>query len=194
MLIRHGEKPDGGPDLSVRGSSRAGAIPSLFANPPPNTTLETSCRLATGNGQFSGSYPLVDVPTGTTPASSLLPPPDFLFAAMASKSSNRPVETITPLATALGQTIDASFDDDAYQSLADAITSKAYAGKTVLVCWHHGKMADLAQSLGVSPKPKKPSGTVFDRLWLIDYSYAAGTRTVTFTDGAQWLLYGDSSS
>src|SRR5690349_20849493 len=41
------------------------------------------------------------------------PKPDFLFATQASKHSNRPVETITPLSAALGLTINSTYSNSA---------------------------------------------------------------------------------
>jgi hypothetical protein len=60
MLIRHGEKlgdsssdKDGGPNLSMRGSARAAALPQLFA--PAKTPY--GCALNIGKKQtFSGNW------------------------------------------------------------------------------------------------------------------------------------------
>src|SRR5580698_9315524 len=88
LIIRHGEKlgdsssdEDGGPDLSVRGSSRAAALPSLFAPANP----EFACALvADGSTGFTGAYSQVDL-TGNAPRFAT---PDFLFATATSKHSN----------------------------------------------------------------------------------------------------------
>ena len=69
-----------------------------------------------------------------------LPRPDFLFATHVSKKSNRPVETITPLSAALKLPISSEVADDDYALLAKELLSGKYAGKVVLVAWHHGKM------------------------------------------------------
>src|SRR5579863_4755553 len=59
--------------------------------------------------------------------------PAFLFAARPSKESDRSVETLQPLATALRLRIDDRFPDDAYAQLASTIlTGAAYAGAHVL--------------------------------------------------------------
>ena len=65
-LIRHGEKlgdanndKDGSPDLSVRGSARAAALPSLFL-PGPRITADAPtaprCALDANGGSFTGMF------------------------------------------------------------------------------------------------------------------------------------------
>ncbi len=76
------------------------------------------------------------------------PRPDFLIATRKSKGSNRPVETLTPLSEALHETIDSSFSSEAIDDVAHTVlTDPKYAGKTVLIAWHHGKIPDLAKAL-----------------------------------------------
>jgi phosphohistidine phosphatase SixA len=68
-----------------------------------------------------------------------LPRPDVIVATHASKNSNRPIETVEPLARALGLDIDHRFRQDDFAILArDLLTDRRFAGKVVLVCWHHG--------------------------------------------------------
>jgi hypothetical protein len=190
MIIRHGEKlgdssndKDGGPNLSMRGSARAAALPQLFA---PATT-PYGCALNIGEQQsFSGAYQAVQI-TGTAPRFST---PAFLFATKESKGSNRPVETITPLSAALNLSYNDKHSDSDYAKVAsDILTHSQYAGKVVLVCWHHGNIPALATALGVSNAPKWES-SVFDRVWSISFSNGAAS----LADGAQMLLYGDSAS
>jgi phosphohistidine phosphatase SixA len=98
------------------------------------------------------------------------PRPDFLIAAKKSKGSNRPVETITPLAKALDEPIDSTFKAEEINQIAHAVSSDAkYAGKVVLICWHHEKIPDLAKALGVTDAPAKWNSKVFDQVWEITY-------------------------
>ena len=115
--------------------------------------------------------------------------PEFLFATKASQRSNRPVETIAPLARALHLRIDARFAEEKFASLAqDLLSHSRYAGVTVLICWHHGTIPRLAAALGVvNPPPTWPDAQ-FDRIWRIRYAGAA----VTLDDLPQHLLDGDS--
>src|SRR5205085_8777456 len=97
LIIRHGEKvgdpkkdDDGGRHLSIRGSARAAALPSLFAGPLP----QLSCKFYAKAGTLVGEYR--DIPLkGPAPRFTA---PNFIFATEASKHSKRPVETVTPLA------------------------------------------------------------------------------------------------
>jgi hypothetical protein len=122
--------------------------------------------------------------------------PDFLFAAQASKHSNRPVETITPLSVRLGIEIDCKHADDEYQKLADDILGNAkYAGKRILICWHHGKIPELTAALGGVPPFSPWPGYIFDRVWKIEYPAAGRTVTnLSVQNIPQMLLFGDSGS
>jgi hypothetical protein len=78
------------------------------------------------------------------------PNPDFLFASAPSRSSNRPVETLTPLAGITKLPLNQSIADQDYPVLAaDLLNKPKYDGKLVIVCWHHGNIPDLALALGL---------------------------------------------
>lgn len=117
-----------------------------------------------------------------------LPVPQVLFATHVSKHSNRPVETITPLAAALKLPIDSTIMDDDYAALAKELLSGKYAGKVVLVAWHHGKIPQLATALGAQPPYMPWPAAQFDRVWRIDYR----DGKATMRDLPQQLLSGDS--
>ncbi len=129
--------------------------------------------------------PKLFLPTGVRPD---LPMPQVLFATHQSKHSNRPVETITPLSEALHLPISHDIMDDDYPELAKLLLSGQYAGKVVLVSWHHGKIPQLAQVLGVEPPYAKWPDEQFDRVWRIDYM--GGKATIK--DLPQSLMPGDS--
>lgn len=102
--------------------------------------------------------------------------PDFLFATRKSSHSNRPMETIEPLSKALRLTIVTSFKDDEFAALAhELLTNPKYAGKIVLIAWHHGKIPQLAHALGATAAPDKWNGKEFDRVWEISYSNGGAT-------------------
>lgn len=200
-IIRHGEKL-GDPsrddeairDLSIRGSARAAAIPSLFA-PATTPTTELSCELAAGTTEYDGTYhenPLTTSP----PPQRLFATPDFLFATANSHNSQRPIETITPLSAALQLQINPGlpepFREKDHAALATYLLSKStFTGKVVLICWHHGTIPDLAKELNAPANQiSKWNGAVFDRVWEIKY----GTEPPTFHDFPQQLLYGDSAN
>ena len=190
MLIRHGEKlgdpatdDEGGPDLSVRGSARAAALPALFAPASP----EIDCVIDGNHGSFDAKYGSEQI-TGPPPR---FVTPDFMIATADSKHSNRPRETATPTAIALGVPFDPktySNSEKDIKKLVDDLTSKKeYDGKVILICWHHGTIATIAQKLGVASPPPW-HGSVFDRVWVIDFTQTP----LTVDNQPQQLLYGDS--
>ena len=53
-----------------------------------------------------------------------------------------------------------------FAQLADEVLGNPkYAGKTVLVCWHHGTLTDLARKLGAADAPERYKDSAFDRVW-----------------------------
>jgi hypothetical protein len=214
MIIRHGEKPgdpnndkDGGPNLSILGSARAAALPSLFTPDPTQgsgpSLPQLTCDLTAGaEAEFSGVYGNSNI----TARDSRYPTPNFLFATAPTNSSSRPVETITPTLGALqfftnnpGMIINdnAKFTNDSagIQALKSEILGNpnTYGGKYVLICWHHGTIPQLTEAFGVPsnqlPWPSWP-GTVFDLVFYI--SWPSGTAQLGVF--VQTLLYGDSAT
>ena len=117
-----------------------------------------------------------------------LPTPQVLFATHVSAHSNRPVQTVTPLAAALHLPINDSFKADDYAGLAAALLSGKYAGKVVLVVWHHGSIPQLATALGATPPYSPWPEEQYDRIWRIDYT----NGKVSLQDLPYALLPGDS--
>ena len=117
---------------------------------------------------------------------------DYLFATKNSTHSHRPVETITPLHKALKLKINHDFNDDDFKGIADHILGNPkYSGARILICWHHGKIPQLAAALLVADPPSPWPDEVFDRVWIIDYE-AGGSGVLR--NVPQKLLYGDSDS
>src|SRR5262249_17337907 len=116
-----------------------------------------------------------------------------------SKHSNRPVETVRPLAKALGgMDIHAKHRDDEYPAVVDHLFRNAkYAGKSVLICWHHGKIPKLTRVLLARGKngdkikeqvPRHWDDGIFDRVWEITFD---GRGNATFLNRPQKLLFKD---
>lgn len=188
LIIRHGEKvgdpkkdDDGGRHLSVRGSARAAALPSLFIPALP----QLGGKLYQHASGFAGEYQEVPV-KGSAPR---FRAPNHIFATQASKQSKRPQETVTPLSTALKVPLNDGFTDNeaSIQKMTNSILND-YPGEIVLVCWHHGMIPEIAKALGVA-RPPKWDGKVFDRVWQITFP----KNKATLTDAPQMLLYGDSA-
>jgi hypothetical protein len=134
--------------------------------------------------------------------------PDFIFAASNEKDSQRPVETVTPLAMKLKLPIIDTYESKLPASLIDK-DSKAkpakgpgmlglrdevfgtpkYFGKTILVSWRHGTISKLATTLKATKVPAKWEDDVFDRVWQITYD---DQGNATFRDRPQRLLPKDA--
>ena len=211
MIIRHGEKlgdptsdDSGGKHLSLQGSARAAALPALFLPswwqpppltppppPPPPAGPVLECKLEASSGAFAGSY---EAKTGPSVAPRFAQPA-VVVATAESGHSNRPIETVTPTATALGLQINpyGSYTNSGKDiaNLATAVlTSSDYAGKVVLICWHHGTINTLAAALNGTGAVKW-AGTVFDRVWLLDYSQGSSPAIQQF---GQMLLFTDEKN
>jgi hypothetical protein len=105
--------------------------------------------------------------------------PDFLIATQATSSSNRPVETITPLFNETKVVIDSKHPDKDYDKVAaDILGNPKYAGKQVLICWHHGKIPKLAAALGGLPPVSEWPCDAFDRVWQITYPTDGSATTI----------------
>lgn len=160
ILLRHAEKPDdpAAVHLSPKGRERARALVSLLGKSSPLTSHA---------------------------------PIAALYATDVTKKdhSHRNGETLAPLAKELGLPVQTPYKTEAYSALARKILANtAYRGKTVVICWTHHNIADLATALGVQPKPSQWNDTTFDRLWMIK----PGVSGASFQDLPQELLNGDS--
>lgn len=99
--------------------------------------------------------------------------PDFIFAAAITRHSARPYETVRPLSKVTGVGIDGTIADNDYGALAKELLTKAkYAGKLVVVCWHHGNIPPLMRSLGArkGEYPNPWDHTVFNLILQTGFS------------------------
>jgi hypothetical protein len=141
ILIRHAEKPADpqDPHLSPSGGKRAERLVSFITTDPAMTRFGL---------------------------------PVAVFATQATKHDNgqRTQETVAPLARALKLPVQTPYLGKDYARLAKLILANpAYAGMTVLICWNHEEIPQLAVALGVTPEPPKWKGSVFDQVYVISY-------------------------
>jgi hypothetical protein len=98
---------------------------------------------------------------------------------------------VAPLAKSLELKINDDYANEDFARLArELFGNPRYAGKTVLICWHHGRIPALAASLKAAEAPRHWKDAVYDRVWQIDYSK---TGKATFHNLPQQLLAGDST-
>jgi phosphohistidine phosphatase SixA len=117
--------------------------------------------------------------------------PDFIWATAPTKKSRRPLETIQPLAESLHLTVQDKYSDEQFADLAQTLLSDSkYAGKNIVIAWHHGEIPNLAKALGAKDAPDKWNGEVFDRVWVLTYT----DGQVQFQNLPQMALPGDSQN
>lgn len=176
MVIRHAEKPTGEP----------GGEPGVM----PDGTANEEALTATGWKRAQALVGLFD-PVGGQFKSPELVKPLRLFASVPSSvdASLRPVQTITPLAEALGLDINKSFGKDDEKDLVKAAKS---AGDVVLIAWQHERIPKIAgYILGEDGQyPGKWDKLRFDLVWVFDRQGAADSWS--FAQVPQLLLPGDS--
>jgi hypothetical protein len=141
ILIRHADKPADpkDPHLSQAGVQRAERLVSFVTTDPAMTRFGL---------------------------------PVAVFATRTTKDDNgqRTQETVAPLAKVLKLPVQTPFLGKDYAALAHLIlTDQVYAGKTVLICWNHEEIPQLAAALGVAPEPPKWKGSAYDQVYLISY-------------------------
>jgi hypothetical protein len=142
ILIRHAEEPSDkhNPHLSNSGVERAHRLVSFVTT----DTLMTRFGL-----------------------------PVAVFATRTTQDGfgQRTQETVAPLAQQLHLPVRTPFLSKEYSELPGLILgTPGYAGKTVLVCWTHSSLAQLAGALGVKPRPHNWKDTVYDHGYVITYA------------------------
>lgn len=101
--------------------------------------------------------------------------PDFLIAAKTSRKSQRPYDTLKPLAESLGLDIMEKFDDEEVDALVAHLGGKSkYAGKFGVISWRHSDIPALLEALGA------PAGS-YPQDW--DYDEYKLMFEVRFADG-----------
>lgn len=194
LLLRHAEKPTDtkDPNLSTRGYSRAGALPAwlISAFGKPVAVYAMKSGEAGAAGTLSGTERFVRSNSTRAATSGL--------AKGGEHKTHRPVQTVTPLATALGMTVKTPYGYDDIQPLVhELLTTPEYAAKIVVVCWVHGEIKTIAKQLGYE-QAKDWDGDDYDHVWAITPTASATlgldtSDSVTLKVVPQRLLFGDAS-
>ncbi|MFK7750554.1 MAG: hypothetical protein AB8B65_19335 [Kordia sp.] len=118
---------------------------------------------------------------------------DHIFAAgVGHKShSERPRETITPLAERLDKKVHDSYLKYQYKEMITHIFSDdKYTDSTIAMAWQHTDIEAIANAFGTKDVPtSKWPGSCFDLVWKLIYN---GDKTYTLTQIPQLLMYGDT--
>jgi len=158
IIIRHAEKPAEGNDLSLQGRERAAALVPYFLGTPDVLEFKTPVAI-------------------------------YAQAAKKETSSIRSIATVKPLADSLGLAVNEKYTRDEFrQMVAEIMADPHYEGHTVLICWEHGVIPDIAKEFGAGDAPTKWHGKRFDRTWIIKFRTG---KTPEFKDLPQHLMYND---
>jgi hypothetical protein len=135
ILIRHGEKPEQGDGLSLKGLERAAALVPFLSQRDGDRSVP--CAI-------------------------------FAQGPTSKRTSQRPVETVAPLAQSLGIQVKTFHHSAVADMVKQVLSNRKYDGKTVLICWEHHGIPDIATAMGVQKVPEWP-GQVYDRLWIVTF-------------------------
>jgi hypothetical protein len=175
MAIRHAEKPVG----------QFNGIDG-FGNPDSTSLIPQGWQRA------GALVPLFGSSFGA------LPTPSYLFAPNIADSvtSRRPFETITPLAAALGITINAApgavtpgqYDAADYPAMVSAALT---CPGVVLIAWEHEAIPLIGNTIlgNATAVPQTWPSARFDIVWIFDLNPT--TNVYTFNQAPQLLLQGD---
>jgi hypothetical protein len=163
LIIRHAEKDEGTPNLSADGYQRAQLLVNYFETTPAVTQYGTPVAI----------YAMAPKPGDP-------------------QSTERPIQTVTPLAQALGLKLNTSYTKKESDALVQEILSNpAYDGKMVLICWEHNAISDVVASFGVTPQPAPWPDSDFGSVWEINYS---GDQISSFKQFSENLMPDDNGS
>ena len=113
--------------------------------------------------------------------------------AMAPKDKNgsvRAIETVQPFSDQTGIKIRQKFLRDDVKQLVKKISDSKYDGQTVLICWEHSVIPEIAAAFGAKSAPASwDGGNVFDRAWILTFK----NDQIKFQDIPEHVLPGDSN-
>jgi broad specificity phosphatase PhoE len=175
FIIRHAERPDG----SYQGINELGAN-------DPESLIPRGWQRAGALAVFFGSK-------------DGLPAPDQIYAAASGKKkvaprvkvgskSNRPIETVTPLASKLKKVPTETYTTGDEASLVDEIVKP---DGVTLVCWEHEAIPEIAKLImgKAAGIPDPWPGARFDVVWC--FTRAGASKPWSFDQVCQRLLAGD---
>jgi hypothetical protein len=117
---------------------------------------------------------------------------DAVFAAGVGAKSNseRPRETVTPLAEKLGKKLNDTYLKFQYQEMITYILGDdAYTDTTIAIAWQHTDIATIATAFGAEKVPvTKWPEDCFDLVWKLTYN---GNKGYSLAQIPQLLMFGD---
>ncbi len=185
MIIRHAEKPPNPPnktgpwDVLVNGQSGGGE------------------SLIVPGWQRAGALNAFFAPYQSTPSNSEIATPNYIYAANPSGETQRPWETVTPLAAWLNYSQGSPQFNVSYSvggGEQDLVTSVLALSGVVLICWEHDNIMPNIMNAIKSAVPitnyssiPNPFPDVFYMVWVLDL--VGSSYTWTYVN--QNLMAGD---
>ncbi|XTI88184.1 hypothetical protein V2W45_1487941, partial [Cenococcum geophilum] len=163
-LIRHGEKPDSGDGLSAEGQQRAQCLRSVFG-----ASSAYSIGHIMAQTPKSGMFFVFPLSRRVSRICCELIFPDG--------SRQRPYDTVAPLASDLGLTVDITCDRDDSDCVKDVVDGYQGSGN-ILICWEHDALHDIVKTLGDDDAPDYPDNS-FNLIWTDPYPYSQITSTIS---------------
>ena len=179
MLIRHAEKPPDHPNKSGPWDVKE------------DGTSGKGHSLTVGGWERAGALIGFFAPYKTVPAKSKIATPDYIYAANPKGETERPCETVTPLARWLKYTPGSSrfnlsydIDKDENKLAGDVLQ---HSGR-VLICWEHNNIIKIVDKIdekypisNYEELKTHPWPDVFGLVWILDYHDKQGQYTWTHT-------------
>jgi hypothetical protein len=104
---------------------------------------------------------------------------DYLYAAADSKNSKRVRLTVEPLSKATGLKLDNRIANKKFQDMVDELHATSH-GHGILICWHHGQIANMLLALGADPDIVLPKGKWPDHVfnWVLELHYDSNGQLI----------------
>jgi len=157
ILVRHGEKPEGGMgQLSCRGLNRSLKLPAVIAKDfgKPDAIFAPDPAKEKMDGGVSYAY-------------------------------IRPLATVEPTAIRFGMPVDTRFGYGEIEKLQAALEQPQYASATILIGWEHKQLYKLARNLlqengGDKAAVPKWRGDDFDSIYVLHIQRSEGHSSARF--------------
>lgn len=141
IVIRHGEKPDQGPELNERGWQRARGLVLFFKEDPAVDGFGAPAALyAMAPKGEDGSVRAIQTLTPLAQNLQLPIHKDFKKTDVARLAS-------------------------------EIMGDPSYSARTVIICWEHAWIPEILKAFGWMGGPDQwPGGGVYDRAWMLDFA------------------------
>ncbi|MBC7691149.1 MAG: hypothetical protein H7222_05220 [Methylotenera sp.] len=145
VILRHGEKPDVGNDLSPQGYARAKGLVAFFQTSPLITKFGTPVALyAASPVHDDGSVRSIETLTPTSQALKL------------------------PLHTQFNK-------HQIPEMVREILGTSAYDNKTVIICLPHASIPETAHQFGAVHAPADWTQGAYDRVWILGFAHGQVT-------------------